>query len=1055
MRRSTVRRLVVASGRPPGRTSATSRWTVFEPMSRTPRRTGRGYRRRGVAGRRAAASVTRYDERDDRRTRAPRLAGTLALPRDRPRRVVASRGRDRASRSPRPRSCRSAASATGSTWPRSPRSTCRCRGCCRCTPRPTKRLGADTSTFLARARLDDAVRRRRRRIGRRRQVDDRAPAARAHEPLAGHAARRAGDDRRIPLPERRARAARADEPQGLPRVVRPARARLVPHRGQERRARGARAVLLAHAVRHRARRARDGAPARRRDRRGTQRAAAAAAPERRRGERAVRLLDLRRRRQRPHHAVVRRPVPGAAARGVQQPELVLQRLRRTSPTRRRSSGRSASGTTSTSRTSRRTCCRPSTARRSCSRRPPTTRSSGCCCASSDADPVDLVCSGSSHNPPPTIEGMCGIVGYVGPRQSQAILLAGLSRLEYRGYDSAGIAVIDADGDLGMRKRAGKLGVLRDDLKDVAARRRHHRHRPHPLGDARRTDRRQRPPAPRRRRQARRHPQRHHRELLRDQGRARLARATPSAARPTPRSPRSCSAASTARTAATSPPRSARSSQRLDGAFTLLAMHEDQPGTRRRRPPQLAARDRPRRGRELPRAPTSPRSSSTPAARSRSARTRSSRSRPTASRSPTSPATRSRSSRSRCCGMPRPPTRADGRRSWRRRCRKSPRPSPTRCAAASATAQVVIPELDGLDELFAGINRIIIIACGTAAYAGMVGKYALEQWTRVPVDVELAHEFRYRDPVIGPDTLVVSISQSGETMDTLMAVKYARERGAKTLSICNTQGATIPRESDAIVYTHAGPEVAVASTKAFVAQITALYLLGAARRPRPRRRSARPRPRSRCSSSSRSPTRSRGSSSASRRASSSSRTGWPTPARCCSSAATSATRSRSRARSSSRRSRYIHAEGFAAGELKHGPIALIEPGQPVFVIVPSPRESALLHTKVVSNIQEIRARGARVIAIAEEGDAAVLPVRRRGAAHPARRSALRAAAGRRAAAHLRDGPRDGEGPRRRPAPQPREVRHGRVAASARSSAPLVRRTAPSIARWADRADGRPR
>src|SRR5690606_33506778 len=121
-------------------------------------------------------------------------------------------------------------------------------------------------------------------------------------------------------------------------------------------------------------------------------------------------------------------------------------------------------------------------------------------------------------------------------------------------------------------------------------------------------------------------------------------------------------------------------------------------------------------------------------------------------------------------------------------------------------QVVIPELDGLDELFIGINRVIITACGTASYAALVGKYAIEQWARVATDVELAHEFRYRDPVIGDDTLVISISQSGETMDTLMAVKYARERGARTLSICNTQGATIPRESDAVVYTHAGPEV---------------------------------------------------------------------------------------------------------------------------------------------------------------------------------------------------------------------------------------------------------
>src|SRR5690606_26514158 len=140
-------------------------------------------------------------------------------------------------------------------------------------------------------------------------------------------------------------------------------------------------------------------------------------------------------------------------------------------------------------------------------------------------------------------------------------------------------------------------------------------------------------------------------------------------------------------------------------------------------------------------------------------------------------------------------------------------------------QINIPELDGLDDLFIGINRVIITACGTASYAALVGKYAIEQWARVATDVELAHEFRYRDPVIGDDTLVISISQSGETMDTLMAVQYAKARGARTLSICNTQGATIPRESDAVLYTHAGPEVAVASTKAFVAQITALYLLG--------------------------------------------------------------------------------------------------------------------------------------------------------------------------------------------------------------------------------------
>ncbi len=189
--------------------------------------------------------------------------------------------------------------------------------------------------------------------------------------------------------------------------------------------------------------------------------------------------------------------------------------------------------------------------------------------------------------------------------------------------------------------------------------------------------------------------------------------------------------------------------------------------------------------------------------------------------------------------------------------------------------------------------MIITACGTASYAALVGKYAIEQWARVAVDVELAHEFRYRDPVIGEDTLVVSISQSGETMDTLMAVKYARERGARTLSVCNTQGATIPRESDAVVYTHAGPEVAVASTKAFSAQITALLLLGlhmgrvrgtmtdaSAEVARAHRHF---------------PRRSRRCSRASRSMWSSSPAGWRTPARCCSSVATSASRSPSRAR----------------------------------------------------------------------------------------------------------------------------------------------------------------
>jgi glucosamine--fructose-6-phosphate aminotransferase (isomerizing) len=275
-----------------------------------------------------------------------------------------------------------------------------------------------------------------------------------------------------------------------------------------------------------------------------------------------------------------------------------------------------------------------------------------------------------------------------------------------------------------------------------------------------------------------------------------------------------------------------------------------------------------------------------------------------------------------------------------------------------------------DDIIANIDRIVVIACGTAAYAGMLGKYAIEAWARVPVDVELAHEFRYRNPILTDRTLVISISQSGETMDTLMAVKFAMESGAKVVSVCNTHGATIPRESHAVVYTHAGPEVAVASTKAFVAQVTALYLIGLhiagvrgtlsdeEIRENVAELQAVPEKISEVLVTSQSikqlahwMTDTQSVLFLGRHV------GYPI-------ALEGALKLKELA--------YIHAEGFAAGELKHGPIALIEPGQVVFVVVPSPRDPNSLHKKVVSNIQEIRARGARVIAIAEKGDAAVLP-----------------------------------------------------------------------------------
>ncbi|QDG62825.1 glutamine--fructose-6-phosphate transaminase (isomerizing) [Pseudarthrobacter sp. NIBRBAC000502771] len=283
-------------------------------------------------------------------------------------------------------------------------------------------------------------------------------------------------------------------------------------------------------------------------------------------------------------------------------------------------------------------------------------------------------------------------------------------------------------------------------------------------------------------------------------------------------------------------------------------------------------------------------------------------------------------------------------------------------------KLTLDELRIDPELLKQVNKIIVLACGTAAYAGMVAKYAIENWCRIPTEVELAHEFRYRDPILDQNTLVVSISQSGETMDTLMAVRYAREQGAKTISICNTNGSTIPRESDAVLYTHAGPEIAVASTKAFLAQITAAYLLGlylaqlrgnifsgqikdvlADLNKIPAKIQT--------ILDNAGPLRELARSMAQEKSVLflGRHVGYPV-------ALEGALKLKEIA--------YIHAEGFAAGELKHGPIALIDEGQPVFVVVPSPRGRDSLHSKVVSNIQEVRARGARTLVIAEEGDEAV-------------------------------------------------------------------------------------
>jgi glucosamine--fructose-6-phosphate aminotransferase (isomerizing) len=285
-------------------------------------------------------------------------------------------------------------------------------------------------------------------------------------------------------------------------------------------------------------------------------------------------------------------------------------------------------------------------------------------------------------------------------------------------------------------------------------------------------------------------------------------------------------------------------------------------------------------------------------------------------------------------------------------------------------RIVLDEQRLSDQELREIDKVFIVACGTAYHSGLLAKYAIEHWTRLPVEVELASEFRYRDPVLDRSTLVIAISQSGETADTLEAVRHAKEQKAKVLAICNTNGSQIPRECDAVLYTRAGPEIGVASTKTFLAQVAANYLVGLAlaqargtKYPDEVQREfdeleGMPDLIARVLTCMKPVTE-----LAHRFASSSTvlflgrHVGYPV-------ALEGALKLKELA--------YMHAEGFAAGELKHGPIALIEDGVPVIVVMPSPKNAAVLHSKLLSNIREIQARGALTVVIAEEGDDTVRP-----------------------------------------------------------------------------------
>jgi glucosamine--fructose-6-phosphate aminotransferase (isomerizing) len=557
--------------------------------------------------------------------------------------------------------------------------------------------------------------------------------------------------------------------------------------------------------------------------------------------------------------------------------------------------------------------------------------------------------------------MCGIVGYAGPKSAVDVVVDGLRRLEYRGYDSAGVCAV-ADGELRLAKRAGKLANLEKELSD----------NPLPvtglaIGHTRwathggPTDANAHP-----------HASANGRVALVHNGiienfallRAELAEAgiTPVSQTDTEVAAQLLGLEVEKGAGLTEALRAV--CNRLEGAFTLVAVDAQQPDTvvaaRRNSPLVVGVGD----GENFLASDVSAFIEHT---------------REAIELGQDQVVTITPSAVEVITFAGEPATVHPYHVSWdlsaaekggfdwfmRKEIYDQPKAvADTLLGRHDATGALRLDEIRIAPEELRAVDKIIIIACGTSFYAGMVAKYAIEHWTRIPCEVELASEFRYRDPIVGPSTLVVSISQSGETADTLMAIRHAREQKAKVLAICNTNGSTIPRESDAVIYTHAGPEIGVASTKGFLTQLVACYLLGLYL------------------------AQVRGTkfgdeiaalidelekipaaierqladldgvlSLAADFADAPSvlflgrHVGYPV-------ALEGALKLKELA--------YIHAEGFAAGELKHGPIALIEDQLPVFVVMP-PQGRDLVHDKVVSNIQEIRARGARTIVLAEEGD----------------------------------------------------------------------------------------
>ncbi|MEC4017427.1 glutamine--fructose-6-phosphate transaminase (isomerizing) [Streptomyces sp. H27-D2] len=563
--------------------------------------------------------------------------------------------------------------------------------------------------------------------------------------------------------------------------------------------------------------------------------------------------------------------------------------------------------------------------------------------------------------------MCGIVGYVGGQSALDVVIAGLKRLEYRGYDSAGVAVL-ADGGLAAAKKAGKLANLEKELAD----------RPLPAGHTGLGHTRWATHGAPNDVNAHPHLDNSGRVAVVHNGiienfallRAELAERGHQLESETDTEVVAHLLAEEFSSCADLAEAMRRVARRLEGAFTLVAVHADAPdvvvGARRNSPLVVGVGE----GESFLASDVSAFIAHTREALELG---------------------QDQVVELRRGGVT--VTDFDGRPAevhayhvdWDvsaaekggydyfmlKEIAEQPKAvADTLLGRIDSAGSLTLDEVRIPISVLREVDKVVIVACGTAFHAGMIAKYAIEHWTRIPCETELASEFRYRDPILDTRTLVIAISQSGETMDTLMALRHAREQGAKVLAICNTNGSTIPRESDAVLYTHAGPEVAVASTKAFLTQLVACYLvalyLGQVRGTKwgdeiesliqelseigtkveqvletmePVRELARS-------------LKDKGTVLFLGR-----HVGYPV-------ALEGALKLKELA--------YMHAEGFAAGELKHGPIALIEDDLPVVIVVPSPRGRSVLHDKIVSNIQEIRARGARTIVIAEDGDETVVP-----------------------------------------------------------------------------------